>query len=58
VTPWDRAWRQAPGPINRHGRIVLVPSKVEPEVLFRHRSQVNSSLCLEEMDAPLKRSTT
>jgi hypothetical protein len=36
---------------------VLVPSKVEPEVLFRHRSQVNPSLSLEEMDAPLNRPT-
>ena len=36
--------------IDRQGRLVLVPSKYEPEELFRHRPTVNRSLSLEEMD--------
>ena len=36
--------------IDRQGRLVLVPSKTEPEELFRHRPTVNRSLSLEEMD--------
>ena len=36
--------------IDRHGRLVLVPSKYEPEDLFRHRSTVDRVLSLEDMD--------
>jgi hypothetical protein len=36
--------------IDRQGRLVLVPSKYEPEELFRHRPSVSRSLSLEEMD--------
>jgi len=46
---------QAPGArlqasIDRQGRLVLVPSKYEPDELFRHRPSVSRSLSLEEMD--------
>ena len=36
--------------IDRHGRLVLVPSKYEPEDLFRHRPAVDRVLSLEDMD--------
>jgi AbrB family looped-hinge helix DNA binding protein len=36
--------------IDRQGRLVLVPSKYEPEELFRHRPRVSRRLSLEEMD--------
>jgi AbrB family looped-hinge helix DNA binding protein len=36
--------------IDRHGRLVLVPSKYEPEDLFRHRPKVDRALSLEDMD--------
>jgi len=36
--------------IDRQGRLVLVPSKYEPEELFRDRPSVSRSLSLEEMD--------
>ena len=36
--------------IDRQGRLVLVPSKYEPEELFRDRPAVSRSLSLEEMD--------
>jgi AbrB family looped-hinge helix DNA binding protein len=36
--------------IDRQGRLVLVPSKYEPEELFRHRPSVRRSLSLEEME--------
>jgi AbrB family looped-hinge helix DNA binding protein len=36
--------------IDRQGRLVLVPSKYEPEELFRHRPSVSRSLSLEEME--------
>lgn len=36
--------------IDRHGRLVLVPSKYEPEDLFRHRPKVDRVLSLEDMD--------
>ena len=36
--------------IDRQGRLVLVPSKYEPEELIRHRPCVSRSLSLEEMD--------
>ena len=35
--------------IDRHGRLVLVPSKYEPEDLFRHRPTVDRVLSLEDM---------
>ena len=36
--------------IDRQGRLVLVPSKYEPEELFLHRPKVNRSLSLEQME--------
>ena len=36
--------------IDRHGRLVLVPSKYEPEDLFSHRPTVDRVLSLEDMD--------
>lgn len=36
--------------IDRHGRLVLVPSKYEPEDLFRHRPTADRVLSLEDMD--------
>ena len=36
--------------IDRHGRLVLVPSKYEPEDLFRHRPTVDRVLSLDDMD--------
>jgi antitoxin PrlF len=36
--------------IDRHGRLVLVPSKYEPEDLFRHRPQVDRVMSVEDMD--------
>ena len=35
--------------IDRQGRLVLVPSKYEPEQLFLHRPKVNRCLSLEQM---------
>ena len=53
--PLRDALGQAPGArlqasIDRQGRLVLVPSKYEPDELFRHRPSVSRSLSLEEMD--------
>jgi AbrB family looped-hinge helix DNA binding protein len=36
--------------IDRQGRLVLVPSKYEPEELFLHRPKVNRRLCLEQVE--------
>jgi AbrB family looped-hinge helix DNA binding protein len=36
--------------IDRDGRLVLVPSKYEPEDLFRDRPKVNRAMTLEDMD--------
>jgi len=36
--------------IDRHGRLVLVPSKYEPEDLFRHRPKVNRAMSTDDMD--------
>jgi len=36
--------------IDRQGRLVLVPSRYEPEELFLHRPAVSRRLSLEEMD--------
>ena len=36
--------------IDRQGRLVLVPSKYEPEDLFVHRPKVNRCLSLEQME--------
>jgi len=36
--------------IDRHGRLVLVPSKYEPEELFRHRPKVNRVMSTDDMD--------
>ena len=36
--------------IDAHGRLVLVPSRYEPEELFRHRPPVDRVLSLEEME--------
>ena len=35
--------------IDMQGRLVLVPSKYEPEELFLHRPKVNRCLSLEQM---------
>ena len=34
--------------IDRHGRLVLVPSKNEPEDLFRHRPKVNRVMSTDD----------
>jgi antitoxin PrlF len=36
--------------IDQQGRLVLVPSKYEPEDLFRHRPAVHRVMSLEDMD--------
>ena len=36
--------------IDRHGRLVLVPSKYEPEDLFRERPEVNRVMTTDDMD--------
>jgi bifunctional DNA-binding transcriptional regulator/antitoxin component of YhaV-PrlF toxin-antitoxin module len=36
--------------IDAHGRLVLVPSRYEPEELFRHRPPVDRLMSLEEME--------
>jgi len=36
--------------IDAHGRLVLVPSRYEPEELFRHRPPVDRVMSLEEME--------
>ena len=36
--------------IDRSGRLVLVPSKYEPEGLFRNRPKVDRVLTLDDMD--------
>jgi antitoxin PrlF len=36
--------------IDRHGRLVLVPSKYEPEDLFRNRPTVKRVMTVEDMD--------
>jgi hypothetical protein len=36
--------------IDRHGRLVLVPSRYEPEELFRHRPRVQRVMSVEDMD--------
>jgi bifunctional DNA-binding transcriptional regulator/antitoxin component of YhaV-PrlF toxin-antitoxin module len=54
---------QAPGArlqasIDRQGRLVLVPSKYEPDELFLHRPSVSRSLSLEEMDQAIAEAVT
>ena len=54
---------QAPGArlqasIDRQGRLVLVPSKYEPDELFRHRPSVSRSLSLAEMDQAIADAVT
>ena len=44
--------------IDRQGRLVLVPSKYEPDELFRHRPSVSRSLSLEEMDQAIAEAVT
>ena len=36
--------------IDRHGRLVLVPLKYEPEDLFRHRPKLDRVMSIEVMD--------
>jgi hypothetical protein len=36
--------------IDRHGRLVLVPSKYEPEELFRDRPKVHRVMTIADMD--------
>ena len=42
------SWLQAS--IDRNGRLVLVPSKYEPQDLFRDRPTVNRVMTLDDMD--------
>jgi AbrB family looped-hinge helix DNA binding protein len=44
--------------IDRQGQLVLVPSKYEPEELFRHRPSVRRSLSLAEMDQAIADAVT
>jgi AbrB family looped-hinge helix DNA binding protein len=44
--------------LDRQGRLVLVPSKYEPDELFRHRPSVSRSLRLEEMDQAIAEAVT
>ncbi|MEA5410941.1 AbrB/MazE/SpoVT family DNA-binding domain-containing protein [Synechococcus sp. BA-120 BA3] len=39
--------------IDSQGRLVLVPSKYEPEDLFRHRPSVQRSMSLADMDGAI-----
>ena len=43
--------------IDRHGRLVLVPSKYEPEDLFRHRPKVSRVMSVEDMDRTIATTT-
>ena len=43
--------------IDRQGRLVLVPSKYEPEDLFLHRPKVNRCLSLEQMEEAIAAAT-
>ncbi|MCU0529906.1 MAG: AbrB/MazE/SpoVT family DNA-binding domain-containing protein [Cyanobium sp. Prado107] len=43
--------------IDRHGRLVLVPSKYEPEDLIRHRPQVKRVMSVEDMDRAIAAAT-
>ena len=36
--------------IDRHGRLILVPARYEPQDLFSHRPMVDRVLTVEEMD--------
>jgi AbrB family looped-hinge helix DNA binding protein len=36
--------------IDGHGRLVLVPSRYEPEELFRHRPPLSRVMSLEQME--------
>ena len=36
--------------VDPQGRLVLVPSRYEPEDLFRHRPRVSRVMSIEEMD--------
>jgi antitoxin PrlF len=42
--------------IDRHGRLILVPAKYEPQELFSLRPKVNRVLTVEEMDEAIARS--
>jgi bifunctional DNA-binding transcriptional regulator/antitoxin component of YhaV-PrlF toxin-antitoxin module len=46
LAPGARLWAS----IVRNGRLVLVPSKYEPEDLFRDCPKVDRVLCLDDMD--------
>ena len=43
--------------IDRHGRLVLVPSRYEPEDLFRHRPKVSRVMAVEDMDRTIATAT-
>lgn len=43
--------------IDRHGRLVLVPSKYEPQDLFRNRPVVGRILSLDDMDRAIATAT-
>jgi antitoxin PrlF len=42
--------------VDRHGRLILVPAKYEPQELFSHRPKVNRVLTVEQMDKAIARS--
>ena len=46
LTPGDRLQAS----VDHQGRLVLVPSKYEPEDLFRHRPAVRRPMSLDDMD--------
>lgn len=46
LTPGDRLQAS----VDPQGRLVLVPSKYEPEDLFRHRPAVRRPMSLDDMD--------
>jgi antitoxin PrlF len=43
--------------IDRHGRLVLVPSKYDPEDLFRHRPKVSRVMSVDDMDRTIAAAT-
>ena len=43
--------------IDRHGRLVLVPSKYQPQDLFRNRPVVGRILSLDDMDRAIATAT-
>jgi len=44
--------------IDRHGRLVLVPSRYEPQELFLNRPRVDRVLSIDEMDRAIASATS